>query len=176
MTSDGLTICYSLFSGADWADVYIQQKFVCFMFVHLIWRLWFASYARGFHSRFGTGLEHQQSLYWLIRATESSSRIYSPYVFAIGQLIGEIPYSVLCAILYWVLTVCNNIVCGASHWQLFTGVSHRLRERCCWLEWDRIPTFDHHLHGALRSNTRSIDRFNISQRAGEHIIINLSSV
>ncbi|KIM88774.1 hypothetical protein PILCRDRAFT_813749 [Piloderma croceum F 1598] len=36
---------------------------------------------------------------------ESSSRIYSPYVFAIGQLIGEIPYSVLCAILYWVLTV-----------------------------------------------------------------------
>jgi ATP-binding cassette subfamily G (WHITE) protein 2 (SNQ2) len=36
---------------------------------------------------------------------ESSSRIYSPYVFAIGQLIGEIPYSILCAILYWVLLV-----------------------------------------------------------------------
>ncbi|EKM61431.1 uncharacterized protein PHACADRAFT_248034 [Phanerochaete carnosa HHB-10118-sp] len=36
---------------------------------------------------------------------ESSSRIYSPYVFAIGQLIGEIPYSVLCAFAYWVLMV-----------------------------------------------------------------------
>ncbi|KAF8633557.1 hypothetical protein AX15_001356 [Amanita polypyramis BW_CC] len=36
---------------------------------------------------------------------ESSSRMYSPFVFAIGQLIGEIPYNVLCAILYWVLMV-----------------------------------------------------------------------
>ncbi|KAI9569434.1 pleiotropic drug resistance ABC transporter [Boletus coccyginus] len=36
---------------------------------------------------------------------ESSSRIYSPYVFAIAQLIGEIPYSILCAIVYWVLMV-----------------------------------------------------------------------
>ncbi|KII93944.1 hypothetical protein PLICRDRAFT_36161 [Plicaturopsis crispa FD-325 SS-3] len=36
---------------------------------------------------------------------EASSRIYSPYVFAIGQLIGEVPYSVLCAVLYWVLFV-----------------------------------------------------------------------
>ncbi|CCM03667.1 uncharacterized protein FIBRA_05811 [Fibroporia radiculosa] len=36
---------------------------------------------------------------------EASSRIYSPYVFAIGQLLGEIPYSLLCAILYWVLMV-----------------------------------------------------------------------
>ena len=36
---------------------------------------------------------------------ESSSRIYSPYVFAIGQLIGEIPYSIVCGILYWVLMV-----------------------------------------------------------------------
>ncbi|OCH88753.1 hypothetical protein OBBRIDRAFT_820018 [Obba rivulosa] len=36
---------------------------------------------------------------------ESSSRIYSPYVFAIGQLIGEVPYSILCAIVYWVLMV-----------------------------------------------------------------------
>lgn len=36
---------------------------------------------------------------------ESSSRIYSPYVFAIGQLLGEIPYSVLCAFVYWVLMV-----------------------------------------------------------------------
>ncbi len=37
---------------------------------------------------------------------ESSSRIYSPYVFAVGQLIGEIPYNVMCALLYWVLMVC----------------------------------------------------------------------
>jgi len=36
---------------------------------------------------------------------ESSSRIYSPYVFAIAQLIGEFPYSILCAIVYWVLMV-----------------------------------------------------------------------
>ncbi|KAJ3509385.1 hypothetical protein NLJ89_g5251 [Agrocybe chaxingu] len=36
---------------------------------------------------------------------ESSSRIYSPYVFAVGQLIGEIPYSILCGVLYWVVMV-----------------------------------------------------------------------
>ncbi|RXW23030.1 hypothetical protein EST38_g2801 [Candolleomyces aberdarensis] len=36
---------------------------------------------------------------------ESSSRIYSPYVFAIGQVLGEIPYSILCGLLYWVLMV-----------------------------------------------------------------------
>ncbi|KAG6911302.1 hypothetical protein DXG01_002141 [Tephrocybe rancida] len=36
---------------------------------------------------------------------ESSSRIYSPYVFAASQLIGEIPYSIVCGILYWVLMV-----------------------------------------------------------------------
>ncbi|KAH9837328.1 ABC-2 type transporter-domain-containing protein [Rhodofomes roseus] len=36
---------------------------------------------------------------------EASSRIYSPYVFAIGQLVGEMPYSVLCAVVYWVLMV-----------------------------------------------------------------------
>lgn len=32
--------------------------------------------------------------------------MYSPYVFAIGQLIGEIPYSIICGVLYWVLMVC----------------------------------------------------------------------
>ncbi|KAF9041171.1 ABC-2 type transporter-domain-containing protein [Rhodocollybia butyracea] len=36
---------------------------------------------------------------------ESSSRIYSPYAFAVGQLLGEIPYNVLCGIVYWVLMV-----------------------------------------------------------------------
>jgi len=36
---------------------------------------------------------------------EASSRIYSPYVFAIAQLAGEIPYSILCAVVYWVLMV-----------------------------------------------------------------------
>ncbi|KAF8659504.1 hypothetical protein AX14_007561 [Amanita brunnescens Koide BX004] len=36
---------------------------------------------------------------------ESSSRMYSPYVFAIGQLLGEIPYNILCGLLYWVLMV-----------------------------------------------------------------------
>ncbi|KAK7025463.1 ATP-binding cassette transporter snq2 [Paramarasmius palmivorus] len=36
---------------------------------------------------------------------EASSRIYSPYVFAVGQLVGEIPYNILCGIVYWVLMV-----------------------------------------------------------------------
>jgi ATP-binding cassette, subfamily G (WHITE), member 2, SNQ2 len=36
---------------------------------------------------------------------EASSRIYSPEVFAFSQLMGEMPYSTLCAIIYWVLLV-----------------------------------------------------------------------
>lgn len=36
---------------------------------------------------------------------ESSSRMYSPYVFAIGQLLGEVPYSFLCGLVYWIFMV-----------------------------------------------------------------------
>ena len=35
--------------------------------------------------------------------------MYSPYVFAIGQLLGEIPYNILCGLLYWVLMVAIRI-------------------------------------------------------------------
>ncbi|KAG9038328.1 hypothetical protein FRB95_001740 [Tulasnella sp. JGI-2019a] len=34
---------------------------------------------------------------------EASSGMYSPYVFAMGQLLAELPWSIVCAILYWVL-------------------------------------------------------------------------
>ena len=36
---------------------------------------------------------------------EYHSRIYSAEAFAIAQLVSEIPYSILCAVLYWVLMV-----------------------------------------------------------------------
>jgi ATP-binding cassette, subfamily G (WHITE), member 2, SNQ2 len=36
---------------------------------------------------------------------EASSRIYSPYVFALAQLLGEIPYTLVCGVIYWVLMV-----------------------------------------------------------------------
>ena len=36
---------------------------------------------------------------------ESHSRLYSPEVFAISQLLSEIPNSVICAVVYWVLMV-----------------------------------------------------------------------
>ena len=38
-------------------------------------------------------------------ATEGSSKMYSPYVFALGQLIAEVPYNILSSIVYWVLMV-----------------------------------------------------------------------
>ncbi|KIJ41874.1 hypothetical protein M422DRAFT_171852 [Sphaerobolus stellatus SS14] len=41
----------------------------------------------------------------MIFIREASSRIYSPYVFAISQLVSEIPYSILCATVYWFLFV-----------------------------------------------------------------------
>ncbi|KAG8862307.1 hypothetical protein FRB96_001886 [Tulasnella sp. 330] len=34
---------------------------------------------------------------------EASSGMYSPYVFAMGQLLAEMPWSLVCAVLYWVL-------------------------------------------------------------------------
>lgn len=34
---------------------------------------------------------------------EASSRMYSPYVFALSQMIAESPYSILCAFAYWIL-------------------------------------------------------------------------
>jgi len=36
---------------------------------------------------------------------ESHSRLYSPEVFAISQLLSEIPNSIVCAVVYWVLMV-----------------------------------------------------------------------
>ncbi|KIJ43375.1 hypothetical protein M422DRAFT_115296, partial [Sphaerobolus stellatus SS14] len=39
----------------------------------------------------------------MIFIREVSSRIYSPDVFAISQLVSEIPYSILCATVYWFL-------------------------------------------------------------------------
>ncbi|KIJ41876.1 hypothetical protein M422DRAFT_255210 [Sphaerobolus stellatus SS14] len=41
----------------------------------------------------------------MIFIREVSSRIYSPDVFAISQLVSEIPYSILCATVYWFLFV-----------------------------------------------------------------------
>lgn len=37
--------------------------------------------------------------------TEASSKIYSPWVFALGQILSEMPYNILCAVFYWVLFV-----------------------------------------------------------------------
>ncbi|KIJ54162.1 hypothetical protein M422DRAFT_25123 [Sphaerobolus stellatus SS14] len=36
---------------------------------------------------------------------EASSRIYSPYVFAISQLVSQVPYTITCGTLYWALMV-----------------------------------------------------------------------
>ena len=41
----------------------------------------------------------------MIFIREHHSRIYSAEAFAIAQLVSEIPYSILCAVLYWVLMV-----------------------------------------------------------------------
>jgi len=36
---------------------------------------------------------------------EFSSGMYSPEVFAIAQLLGELPYSILCAFVYWIIMI-----------------------------------------------------------------------
>lgn len=93
--------------GTDRANVHTQQKSVCISLLFLLTSYLLSAFiTRGIHSRFVPCVEADISLV-LITPTESSSRIYSPYVFAIGQLIGEIPYSLLCAILYWVFMVCK---------------------------------------------------------------------
>ena len=90
---------------------------------------------------------------------EASSRIYSPYVFAIGQLLGEIPYSVLCALIYWVLMVG---LLTTNHWArlsvFFTGLSNTLRSRISWHKWHRLPVPCHLDHGTVCRVTRSTDR------------------
>jgi hypothetical protein len=47
------------------------------------------------------------SMWFDLVNTEASSRIYSPYVFALSQLFSEIPYSLLSAVLYWVSPFVN---------------------------------------------------------------------
>lgn len=40
--------------------------------------------------------------------TEFSSGMYSPEVFTIAQLLGELPYCILCAIVYWIIMVIGS--------------------------------------------------------------------
>ena len=42
--------------------------------------------------------------------TEFSSGMYSPEVFTIAQLLGELPYSILCATVYWIIMVIGSNV------------------------------------------------------------------
>ncbi|GJJ07706.1 hypothetical protein Clacol_001911 [Clathrus columnatus] len=90
---------------------------------------------------------------------EASSRIYSSHVFAIGQLVSETPYSLLCATVYWALfvwpmgfgqgaegTAGNGyqlLICiflelfGVSLGQLIGAISPRVQIYSCSL-WDVI--------------------------------------
>jgi hypothetical protein len=49
----------------------------------------------------------------------------------------------------------------------FLGISHRLWARRRRQEWDRIPTYDHYLHGALWSHVWPTHCCDISECAGE---------
>jgi len=95
---------------------------------------------------------------------EASSRIYSPYVFAIGQLLGEIPYSVLCALIYWVLMVSFLVILEVPHKLMrLLGISDALRSRICWHEWHWIPVPYYLDHGAVRCNPRSANRVHLAK-------------
>ena len=54
-------------------------------------------------------IQAQLAPFWVLNRTifvcEHHSRIYSSKAFAIAQLVSEIPYSISCTILYWVLMV-----------------------------------------------------------------------
>ncbi|KZO94469.1 ABC-transporter [Calocera viscosa TUFC12733] len=50
-----------------------------------------------------TQIEPMFILNRMIFIREASSRMYSPYAFAIGQLLAEIPYSFICAVAYFLL-------------------------------------------------------------------------
>jgi hypothetical protein len=103
-----------------------------------------------------------------LNSLESSSRIYSPYVFAIGQLIGEIPYSIICGVLYWVLMVsfpCLPYLIITNQW---LGLSNGLWSGQRGHKWHWIPTADHHFHVALRSYVGANGRCFIPQYSGEH--------
>jgi len=40
--------------------------------------------------------------------TEFSSGMYSPEVFTIAQLLGELPYCILCGTVYWIIMVIGS--------------------------------------------------------------------
>lgn len=88
-------------------------------------------------------------------------------MFAIGQLLGEIPYSILCAILYWVLMVRTLYPRTCSSLILSIGVPHGLRPWLCWIEWNWFPTNDDHLYGTFRCHVRSTNCFHISKCTGK---------
>lgn len=71
-----------------------------------------------YHDPVGTSLDYEPKYVFVVYLVmemltqspgifirESHSRIYSPEVFALSQLVSEVPYSILCAILYWVLMI-----------------------------------------------------------------------
>lgn len=99
--------------------------------------------------------------------------MYSPYVFALGQLIGEIPYSILCGILYWVLMVCiwDIFDQGQISWELYEGLPHGLWTRKRRDQWNSLSVTRHHLHVAIwRKSGSNGSRF-VTKRSSKVLFI-----
>jgi ATP-binding cassette subfamily G (WHITE) protein 2 (SNQ2) len=99
----------------------------------------------------------------LVFIREASSRIYSPYVFAIGQLLGEMPYSIICAIIYWALMVSFVTNFGVHRVMRFLGIPDALGAGIFWLERQWVPIGAYLAHGAVRCNSRSTGRVNLAK-------------
>ena len=83
-------------------------------------------------------------------STEFSSGMYSPEVFTIAQLLGELPYCILCAIVYWVIMVIRSNTPLYPYQPRTVDLRARVRSRLSWAGRNRVATSGHHFCGTVR--------------------------
>jgi hypothetical protein len=82
--------------------------------------------------------------------TEFSSGMYSPEVFTIAQLLGELPYCILCAIVYWIIMVIGSNTFTLPLSTQNVDLRARVRSRLSWAGRNRVATGGHHFCGIFR--------------------------
>jgi hypothetical protein len=77
--------------------------------------------------------------------------MYSPEVFAIAQMLGELPYCILCATVYWIIMVINLVKHTPSSYETGTAdFCTRIRSRLSWVGRNWVATGGHHFCGVVR--------------------------
>lgn len=96
--------------------------------------------------------------------------MYSPEVFTIAQLLGELPYCILCGTVYWVIMVNRVQHTTLTHQPRATDFRSRIRSRLSWVGRNWVATGGHHFRGIVRRILGTTRRSNYTLYPNGHFV------